>query len=93
MNNNIRLETFQLKERKKDNSSKDNRIIKIKIILRKIEIIIRIEIEVRKINKPMKDRFKMRRKEIMNNLTRIIILEKSLKKLRNEHNYKSLYYF
>ncbi len=93
MNSSIRLEIFQLREKKIDNSSKDNRIILIKIILRKTKIIIRIEIEVRKINKTMKDKLIRKKKEIKNIPIKTAILEKSLKNLRNEHNYKSLYYF
>ena len=55
--------------------------------------IIEIETKVERINRIMKVKSLRRREEIMNKEIMIIILEKWLRKLKNKHNNKILYYF
>ncbi len=93
LSSSIKLETSQLQEKKKDYSSRDNRRILIKIIIKRNKTIRITDKEVKKINKTIRDRVskRKRKKEISN--TKIINLEKFLKKLKNDNNYIKLYDF
>jgi hypothetical protein len=85
---------YQLKVRKSNNSNKDNRISqRIKMLRKTNTMAIRIETEAEKTSRAMKEKSIRKRERTMSTRIKTINLEKLLKKLKNKHNNKILYYF